>query len=78
MAITHLSPSEEAADDLLTIDQILALIQESGYPVSKTTLNRWISRHGLRRERAGRVVYVSFTDVLEVQRAEARRAGLIV
>lgn len=75
MATPHLP---EDAYELVTVEEASALTQPTEYPVSERTVRRWVTEKGLRRVRLGdRGAYrISYTDLLEVQRDAARRAGL--
>nr|WSX25503.1 helix-turn-helix domain-containing protein [Streptomyces tubercidicus] len=72
MAIASLSPAGPV-DDLVTIDEALAFLDQSGHGVSKTTLNRWIARHHIAVTRRGRKNRVSMSDLLIAQRDEMDR-----
>lgn len=68
VAVQHLAPYAE--DDCLPLKECSALLRETGYPASVSTLRRWIASHDLTTGRDGRVVVVSFSDILEVHRDE--------
>ncbi|MFE7780311.1 hypothetical protein [Streptomyces nigrescens] len=74
MAIAIPSPAP-VADDLVTLDEALDFIRQSGHGVSKTTLTRWIDRYGIQVTRRGRKNKVSMSAVLRAQRDELDRLG---
>lgn len=79
MAISHLAPAsapEPLPHDLMTIQQIVALLRESEYPAGETTVRNWITQHRIPRHRYRGIDYVSYSDVLPVQKEMGRRAGL--
>ena len=63
--------------DLVTLKEASALLRGTPHPASVTTIRRWIDRYGLRVTCAGKAGRVSFSDILEAQRDEARRLGVI-
>ncbi|MEU8682943.1 hypothetical protein [Streptomyces sp. NPDC048611] len=67
MAIAIPSPAS-VADDLVTIEEALAFVAQSGHPMSRTTLNRLIGRRRIRVARRGRRNVVSMSDVLVAHR----------
>ena len=69
MAIPTLNPYA-ATSDMMSLQECRDLLRQTGHPKSITTLRRWIDEHGVIRERHGRKVYVSFSDILEVHRDE--------
>jgi hypothetical protein len=74
VAATHPAP---AADDLISLEEGVALLRETPYPRSASTIKRWIKRYGIDVVRIGRVDHISFTDLLEAHRDEIyRRDGL--
>lgn len=71
MAAPIPSPAS-APNDLVTLRTATALLRKSPYPASESTLKRWVSRYRIPRKRVGKADYVSFSDVLVVQRMVAR------
>lgn len=74
MAIEHCAPhtDPDAIQDPATFDQVAALLGETGWPVSKSTLRRLIREAGRPVERHGRTDYVSYSDALELHRDYVR------
>ncbi|MEV4975602.1 hypothetical protein [Streptomyces scopuliridis] len=68
MAAQSISPYT----DMVTLDECLALFNETGQGASMTTLRRWIAKHDLATELQGAQgkVAVSFTKILQVHRDE--------
>lgn len=64
MAALHSTPISDA----ITVEEALLLLEPTGYPVSESTLQRWLVRAGVPRERVGKAYYYSMTDVLEIHR----------
>lgn len=67
MAIPSLTPYA-ATRDLLSLQDCSRLLKRTGHPASVSTLRRWIDEDGVIRERHGRKIYVSFSDILVVHR----------
>lgn len=72
MAIASPAP---IADDLVTIDEAVAFLSQSGHRVSETTLRNWIARYGIKRIKVRRAHYMSMSDLLRAQRDELDRLG---
>lgn len=73
MAIAHLAPAD---DDLVTIEEAVALLRGTPYEPSDATIRRWIRKYRLRTTKIGKPNYVSFSALLEVHREAVRlRAG---
>ncbi|HEX5567935.1 MAG TPA: hypothetical protein VFY14_13585 [Streptomyces sp.] len=77
MATTHHTP-EAAPDDLFPIKEVPALLRETEYPASETTIRRWIDKHGIRTWLVRGSRRVSYSDVLTAQREEAIAAGIVL
>ncbi|MEU3656486.1 helix-turn-helix domain-containing protein [Streptomyces sp. NPDC032161] len=60
MAVSTLTPY----GDLMTLQEVCALLKETGHPYSESTVRRWIKRDDLPVAHAGRATYVSFSDIL--------------
>lgn len=73
MAATHLSPYPAEIEDPVTYEEASALFARTGHPAAKTTLRRYVKEDGLDTVKAGRTVYVSWSDLLE---AHARRTAV--
>jgi len=73
MAATHLSPLAGAIADGVTYEEASALLDRTGHPASPTTLRRWVKEDRLTTEKVGRIVYVSWSDLLE---AHLKRAAV--
>lgn len=73
MAISYLSPYVEAHER--PIPEAVELFAETGYPVSRSTLERLCRRNGVKLTKHGRTNYACWTDLLKVHRnwVEARR-----
>lgn len=72
MALSALTP-QPATSDLVTVKEAVLLLQDTPYPVSESTIKRWIRRHQMTVKRPRGVIHVSFSDVLEVHRDEYAR-----
>lgn len=72
MAIAIPSPAP-AANDLVTLDEAVVFIAQSGHGASKSTITRWIARYRLPVVRCGRRIEVSMSDLLRAQRDELDR-----
>ncbi|MCA1224116.1 hypothetical protein [Streptomyces sp. 8L] len=62
-----------ADDDWASLDACVALLKETGHPMSKRTLGRLLTRRGVRTELrreggSGRTRGASFSSVLELHR----------
>lgn len=72
MAIEHLAPEHHRTTpvDLESLEDLAALLAETGHPVSTKTIDRWIKNRDLYTERRGpkRKIYASHTDILEAHR----------
>ena len=71
MAIENLvttGPYPSHTSDLTTLQEVSDLLKETGRPVSRTTLRRWIAEYVLRTMKRGRADCVSFTAILQVHR----------
>jgi hypothetical protein len=78
MAITVQSPYAFASD-LVTITEAVALFAECGKEreVDAKTLRRWVAKHRVPTEKAGKDLLASWTDLLKVHAAETdRRQGI--
>jgi hypothetical protein len=75
MALSFAAP-QSIPDDMMPIKAIVALLQDTGYPASETTIRRWITDLDLQTIRSGRKDLVSYTDILIAQRDAAHRAGI--
>ncbi|MGW2844417.1 helix-turn-helix domain-containing protein [Streptomyces sp. NPDC001274] len=76
MAVSTLISRARAAGDLMTLQEVCALLGETGHPYSESTVRRWIKRDGLSVGTVGRTVYVSFSDILLAhQEAVAAQQG---
>lgn len=69
-------PPQAGTGNLFRLKEIVALLRETPYPASESTLNRWIKKYGIPTEVIGRRVHVPYTPVLLAQKEEARRAGI--
>ncbi|MFJ6068996.1 hypothetical protein ACIQHU_38905 [Streptomyces tendae] len=67
MATALISPY--AARDERTMDDAVLLLEETGHPISKSTLERQCRKRGVSLTRRGRANYASWTDVLKVHAA---------
>lgn len=68
-----ISPAPEP-DDYASMKEILAILAPTPVSASRSTVNRWVDRHGIATAiRGGRLAY-SMGDVFEAQRDEADRA----
>jgi hypothetical protein len=67
MATALISPY--AARDERTMDDAVLLLEETGYPISKSTLERQCRKRGVPLTRRGRANWASWSDVLEVHAA---------
>jgi transposase-like protein len=56
--------------DMTPLQEISDLLKETGYPVSVTTLRRWIVKYNLHTLRRGRADCASWTAILQVHRDE--------
>lgn len=65
MAVTHYSPLPTEIDDPVTYDQAIGLFARTGHATPKSTLRRYVAQDGLFTVRVGRIVYVSWTDLLQ-------------
>jgi hypothetical protein len=65
MATALISPYVPSGDET-KMDDAVALLEETGHPISKSTLERQCRARGVRLTRRGRANYASWTDVLEV------------
>lgn len=59
--------------DIVTLREASEQLASTPYPASPSTIRRWLTRGGRRIVRHGRTDYVSYSDVLEVQRDEWKR-----
>lgn len=66
-------PPASHLSDLVTIEEGEALMSETPYPASRTTLRRWIKSYGIPVVRSGRAHKVSYSRLAEAQRDEAAR-----
>ncbi|MFD9721048.1 hypothetical protein [Streptomyces sp. NPDC059076] len=55
------------------LDVTSELLAQSGHQASRSTLHRWIRDNDLRTVRQDGVLYVSFSDVLQVHRRMIER-----
>lgn len=67
-------PAVDAAD-LVNLKEIVELLRPTPHPASETKVRRWINMYDIEVVRRRGKGYVSFTDILEVQRDEADRLG---
>lgn len=72
------TPLPASAADLVTTKEIVELLRPTPYPVSESTIRRWIKRYRIPVVRRGLVNMVSFTDILEAQRDEYERLSAAV
>ncbi|MEW2393114.1 hypothetical protein AB0933_32610 [Streptomyces venezuelae] len=73
MAIQHLVPAD---DEYVSYVEAEALLKDTPYPVTKHTVRQWASSGKLKITRlGGRTPHVSFSDLLQVHRDMAIRAG---
>lgn len=71
MALNTLTPQTNTLpDDLVTLEEAVALLRPTPFPTSVTTLRRLISKHGIQTRRRGRHLEVSYSDVLVAHRDE--------
>ena len=67
MAATFISPY--AASDEISIGDGVALLKETGHPISKSTLERQCRARGVQLVRRGRSNFASWTALLKVHAA---------
>ncbi|MGV2914644.1 hypothetical protein [Streptomyces alfalfae] len=72
MAIQHLVPAD---DEYVSYEEAAALLNDTPYPVSKHAVRQWAASGKLEVKRFGKTPHVSFSDLLEVHRDMAIRAG---
>lgn len=65
MAATQLSPLPAEIADPVTYEEAIALLARTGHSAGCTTIRRYVKEDGLRTVKVGRVIYVSWTDILE-------------
>ncbi|MFB7738265.1 hypothetical protein ACFC08_28530 [Streptomyces sp. NPDC056112] len=66
MAIsTHYSPLPAQIADPVTYEEAVSLFARTGHKAAKTTLRRYVQEDDLDTVRAGKLVYVSWSDLLE-------------
>ncbi|MFK8851300.1 hypothetical protein [Streptomyces sp. Ac-502] len=71
MALTTLTPEiRSIPDDLVSLEEALALLRITPFPTSLTTLRRWIAKYGIATYPRGRHHEVSYSDVLVAHRDE--------
>ncbi|MFH9426008.1 hypothetical protein [Streptomyces sp. NPDC017529] len=80
MALPTLTPQADALpDDLVSLEEAVALLRLTPFPTSITTLRRWTTKYRMDTYRCGRRDMVSYSDVLVAHRDEnqgrAPRAG---
>ncbi|GGU62056.1 hypothetical protein [Streptomyces lavendofoliae] len=72
MAIEHLAPEHHRTvpADLESLEDLAALLAETGHPASVREIRRWIESRELYTERRGpkRKIYASNTEILEAHR----------
>ena len=69
-----------ACDELVTYEEALTLLNETGHGVSRSTLRRWVAEEDMPVVKDGRALYVSYSDVLVAHGrwVRAREAGRTV
>ena len=72
MAIQHLVPAD---NEYVSYEEGEALFRETPYPVTRHAIRQWVSSGKLTIKRFGRTPHVAFSDLLEVHRDMAIRAG---
>lgn len=62
-------------DDMVTLKQLVTLLEKTGHPKSETTLRAWIARWDVPTERRGRSdrVWVSYTRMLQIHRDDVMK-----
>jgi hypothetical protein len=72
MAVTTLSPigPAGAAQDMVTLQEASALLEDTGHPARTRTLKRWCLKHSVPIVRYGRDDWASWTDLLEIHAKE--------
>lgn len=78
MAITTLSPetcSSPVIEDPVSLKEACAEFRDAGIRVSDDTFLRWMRQDGLRTERRGRKVVVSYSDLLDAYTRRYPPAG---
>ncbi|MEU5741992.1 hypothetical protein ABZ784_28870 [Streptomyces tendae] len=68
MATALMSPYVPAGDET-KMDDAVALLHETGHPISKSTLERQCRARGVTLTKRGRANYASWSDVLIVHAA---------
>ncbi|WP_030756439.1 hypothetical protein [Streptomyces sp. NRRL F-5135] len=71
MAAHSLSPYA----DFVTLDECVALLEETGHPKGQTTVRRWIKKHRLETDRVGGLTAVSWTQIQQIHRDMITREG---
>jgi hypothetical protein len=56
--------------DLVSLSEAVDLLKGTPYPVSESTIRRWLKRRGLQTVRVRGRVCASYSDILEAQRDE--------
>ena len=67
VAVTFMSPY--IAGDEISLSDAVALLAETGHPISKSTLERQCRAQGVTLIRRGRPNYASWSDLLRVHKA---------
>ncbi|MFF1444193.1 hypothetical protein [Streptomyces sp. NPDC058295] len=65
MAATHLSPFPAEIEDPVTYKEAVALFARTGHKAAESTVRRYVEEDELKTARVGKVMYVSWTDLLE-------------
>lgn len=76
MALSYAAP-QQVAGDLMPLKEIAALMRDTPHPASVTTLKRRIKKYKMRTVRIDGADYVSWSDMLDAQHAEATRNSAI-
>lgn len=64
MAASHSTP----LSDLMSIEEAVLDLAHTGHPVSYSTLDRWLKRAGIPRERIAGTYYYPMSEIYELHR----------